>query len=41
MECEAHLWDREVLQPGLHAGDLQVLVGVGVEVMGQRVADLQ
>ena len=34
------LRQREVEQEGLHAGDLQVSVGVGVEVVGQGVADL-
>ena len=31
---------RQVKHEGLHAGDLQVSVGVGVEVVGQGVADL-
>ena len=31
----------EVLEHGLHAGHLQVGVGVGVQVVGQRVADLK
>ena len=34
------LRQREVEQERLHAGDLQVSVGVGVEVVGQGVADL-
>ena len=34
------LRQREVEEEGLHTGDLQVSVGVGVEVVGQGVADL-
>ena len=36
-----HLGYGEVLQHGLHAGHLQVGVGVGVQVVRQRVADLK
>ena len=34
------LRQRQEEEEGLHAGDLQVGVGVGVEVVGQTVADL-
>ena len=36
-----HLGYGKVLQHGLHAGHLQVGVGVGVQVVRQRVADLK
>ena len=36
-----HLGYGEVLEHGLHAGHLQVGVGVGVQVVRQRVADLK
>ena len=37
---DGSLRQREVEEERLHAGDLQVSVGVGVEVVGQRVTDL-